>query len=259
VTDYNMSVHPTLNYVVTATDRLHVCPYDKSHQVLAPRLCRHLIICRKAYLKKCGQNEPDIQIRRWNSNHHYPKSAMKVHQQECPDRECMTEFLKYHSDPHFKVPGPAPEEPKPEEPQAGFSKFLTQEKEVPVPLEMNFDEDVEDWEPKPKPPEVTYEEQLKGPNALEKPKVPETVYDPSLKLQAEPIIYTPQGMTKSELKAHRKLEHERWKKLCSNQMVVQQPRPAEGASTAASVADLDFDSDASFPDTDEENDEDDED
>jgi len=128
----------------------------------------------------------------------------------------------------------------------------------PRPLLDVLNDEVEDWEPKARPVEVTYAENLEGPKAPEEQEAPSTAYDPAKKLQREPIIYTPQGLTKSELKAHRKKEHERWKKLNLHEMIVQVPKPAQEASGAASVVDDDdFDSDASFPDTDPEDEADD--
>lgn len=68
-----------------------ICPYNKSHIILADRIQWHLSRCRRQH------PNAKIAVCCFNASHHIPEAELRAHQSICPDR-VLVEVYKYPLD-----------------------------------------------------------------------------------------------------------------------------------------------------------------
>jgi len=82
------------NFYKLPDEKMEVCPYNSSHEVLENRFARHLLKCRAAYEKDCEMNKKskEIVICLYNRSHHVHKKNMGEHLKICPDKASMDKY-----------------------------------------------------------------------------------------------------------------------------------------------------------------------
>lgn len=82
------------------TDETRICPYDPTHEILVTRWERHLLRCRPQHLHL------NLQICRFNWQHHVPAEELAYHERECAREEMNQGNSTPFADPTFVVPDP---------------------------------------------------------------------------------------------------------------------------------------------------------